>query len=60
MSFDPHPRSFFNKPSENFNIYTKKDDKLKFLKDFGIDIYIKFIFDKKLSEYSSNEFIENI
>ncbi len=59
MSFDPHPRSFFNKDIENFNIYTKKD-KLKFLKDFGIDIYINFIFDKKLSEYSSNEFIENI
>ena len=59
MSFDPHPRSFFNKDIENFNIYTKKD-KLKFLRDFGIDIYIDFTFDKKLSEYSSNEFIEEI
>lgn len=59
MSFDPHPRSFFNKPSEKFNIYTK-DDKLKFLKDFGIDIYIDFSFDQKLSEYSSIEFIEKI
>ena len=59
MSFDPHPRSFFNKDIENFNIYTKKD-KLNFLKDFGIDIYINFAFDKKLSEYSSNEFIDEI
>ena len=59
MSFDPHPRSFFNKDVDNFNIYTKKD-KLKFLKDFGIDIYINFAFDKKLSEYSSNEFIDKI
>ncbi len=59
MSFDPHPRSFFNKDIENFNIYTKKD-KLNFLKDFGIDIYINFAFDKKLSEYSSNEFIDKI
>ena len=50
MSFDPHPRSFFNKDVNNFNIYTKKD-KLNFLKDFGIDIYINFAFDKKLSEY---------
>ena len=59
MSFDPHPRSFFNKDVNNFNIYTKKD-KLNFLKDFGIDIYINFAFDKKLSEYSSNEFIDEI
>ena len=59
MSFDPHPRSFFNKDIENFNIYTKKD-KLNFLKDFGIDLYINFAFDKKLSEYSSNEFIDKI
>ena len=59
MSFDPHPRSFFNKDIENFNIYTKKD-KLNFLKDFGIDIFINFAFDKKLSEYSSNEFIDEI
>ena len=59
MSFDPHPRSFFNKDVDNFNIYTKKD-KLNFLKDFGIDIYINFSFDKKLSEYSSNEFIDEI
>ena len=59
MSFDPHPRSFFNKDVDNFNIYTKKD-KLNFLKDFGIDIYINFAFDKKLSEYSSNEFIDKI
>ena len=59
MSFDPHPRSFFSKDVNNFNIYTKKD-KLNFLKDFGIDIYINFAFDKKLSEYSSNEFIDKI
>ena len=59
MSFDPHPRSFFNKDVNNFNIYSKKD-KLNFLRDFGIDIYINFAFDKKLSEYSSNEFIDKI
>ena len=54
-----YKRSFFNKDSENFNIYTKKD-KLNFLKDFGIDRYINFAFDKKLSDYSSNEFIDKI
>ena len=37
-----------------------KEDKLKFLHDFNINIYIDFLFDHKLSEYSSFEFIKNI
>ena len=59
MSFDPHPRSFFNKTVSNFNIYTK-EDKIKFLNDFQLDIYINFSFDKKLSEYSSTNFVKKI
>ena len=59
MSFDPHPRKFFDKSIESFNIYTK-EDKLKFLYDFNINIYIDFLFDHKLSEFSSIEFIKNI
>ncbi len=59
MSFDPHPRTFFDNTEENFNIYIK-NDKLNFLKDFGIKIYIDFIFNKKLVEFSSEEFIEKI
>ena len=59
MSFDPHPRFFFNKNNESFNIYTN-EDKLKYLKKFGINIYINFTFNKKLSEYSSKKFIEEI
>ena len=59
MSFSPHPREYFNKKNENFNIYSKSD-KINFLKKFNIDIYIEFSFDKKLSELSANEFIENI
>ena len=31
MSFDPHPRAYFNYTKDNFNIYTK-EDKLSFLK----------------------------
>jgi len=59
MSFDPHPRKFFDNSIKSFNIYTK-EDKLKFLHDFNINIYIDFLFDHKLSEYSSFEFIKNI
>ena len=39
LSFDPHPRKFFDKKNENFNIYSKID-KIKFLKKFNVDIYI--------------------
>ena len=59
MSFNPHPRKFFDKKIENFNIYSKLD-KIDFLKKFGINIYIEFTFDKILSELSANQFVENI
>ena len=32
LSFEPHPRAFFNKNNEIFNIYTK-ESKINFLKD---------------------------
>ena len=59
MSFNPHPRKFFDKKIENFNIYSKSD-KINFLKKFGINIFIEFTFDKNLSELSANQFVENI
>ena len=59
MSFNPHPREFFESKFDNFNIYTKMD-KINFLKNFDIDIYIEFTFDKILSELSANQFVENI
>ena len=59
MSFNPHPREFFQNKIENFNIYTKSE-KINFLKKFDIDIYVEFTFDKNLSELSANQFVENI
>ncbi len=59
MSFNPHPREFFDNKIENFNIYTKSD-KINFLNKFDIDIYIEFSFDKNLSELSASKFVENI
>ena len=59
MSFNPHPREFFDKKNENFNIYTKSD-KINFLKKLDIDIYIEFSFNKNLSQLSANQFVENI
>jgi len=59
MSFNPHPRTFFNNTSKNFNIYSK-EEKIIFLENFNINIYIDFSFDIILSELSSNEFVKNI
>ena len=59
MSFNPHPREFFDKKNENFNIYSKID-KINFLKKLNIDIYIEFNFDLNLSKLSANKFIEDI
>lgn len=59
MSFNPHPRTFFNKSNENFNIYTK-EEKLIFLKEFNIDIYIDFEFNINLSQLTPEDFVKNI
>ncbi len=59
LSFNPHPREFFYNKSESFNIYSK-DDKVNFLKNLDIDIYIEFKFDKNLSDLSANQFVEKI
>jgi len=45
MSFNPHPREFFESTIENFNIYTKSD-KIRFLKKYkpwGIILFTRNI-----------------
>ena len=59
MSFNPHPRIFFNEIVDPFNIYTQTD-KLKFLKDLGLDVFIEFSFNNNLSELSADDFITEI
>ena len=59
MSFNPHPRTFFNNSNENFNIYTK-EEKLIFLKKFDIEIYIDFEFNSNLSQLTPEDFVKNI
>ena len=59
LSFNPHPRDFFKKSKETFNIITKKN-KRDLFKKYDISIYIDFKFDLNLSSLSATEFIENI
>ena len=59
MSFSPHPREYFENKNENFNIYTKSE-KINFLKEYDINIYIEFTFDKNLAELSADQFVEEI
>ncbi len=59
MSFNPHPRVFFNQINEPFNIYTQ-NDKINFLEQSGLDIFIDFSFDNNLSILSADDFVKNI
>ncbi len=59
MSFDPHPRQYFSKKIDNFNIYSK-EDKIRFLEKLKINTFIEFAFDNNLSELSAEQFILQI
>ena len=59
MSFNPHPRIFFNQINEPFNIYTQ-NDKINFLERLGLDIFIDFSFDNNLSVLSADDFVTKI
>ena len=59
MSFNPHPRVYFNQIKEPFNIYTQSD-KISFLERLGLDIFIDFSFDNNLSILSADDFVNKI
>ena len=59
LSFNPHPRKFFSKSKQPFNIITPSFKKYLF-NNLGLDLYIEFLFDKYLSSLDPNEFIKQI
>ena len=59
MTFVPHPKIYFKRTSNNFNIITN-DYKKKFLNSLGIENYIEYKFNKKLSNLEAIKFIEKI
>ena len=59
INFDPMPKMFFNKSIKNFKL-TNLDQKIKLLKNQGVDFIITKKFDKKFSQIKSIKFIEEI
>ena len=56
LSFSPHPRVFFKKVKENFNIITDTQ-KEELLESLGVDIFFKIKFDEKVASMSPEDFI---
>ena len=59
MTFVPHPKIYFKRTDNNFNIITN-DYKKKFLNFLGVENYIEYSFNKNLSGLNAINFIEKI
>jgi len=59
LTFEPMPKMYFNKDLKNFRI-SKLNQKIEFLKKFGVNFIIVKKFDKKFSKTKSKSFIKNI
>ena len=59
LSFEPHPRFFFNPTIEPF-LLTSYADKAKLLQIYGVDETVMLPFDQQLSQLSADAFIEEI
>ena len=58
LSFNPHPRKFFNK-FNNFEIISEKK-KISLLQKLGIDFYFSLKFDKSIASLTHKDFLEKI
>ena len=59
LTFVPHPKIYFNRTSDNFNIIMN-DDKKKLLNLLGVEHYIEYKFNKLLSSLNPESFIKKI
>jgi len=59
MTFVPHPKIYFKRTNNNFNIITN-DFKKNFLDSLGVENYIEYKFNKTLSNLEAINFIEKI
>ena len=59
LDFNPHPRQFFTKNYNDFNVINEKT-KIELLDQLNVDYYITMEFNSALASLSAHEFIENI
>ena len=59
MTFVPHPKIYFKRTDNNFNIISN-DHKKNFLNSLGIENYIEYKFNKVLANLDAINFIEKI
>ena len=59
LTFVPHPKVYFKRTNDNFNIMTNEDKK-NFLNLLGVENYIEYKFNKTLSSLDAKSFIEKI
>ncbi len=59
LTFSPLPVMFFNKGIKNYRL-TSEDEKIKLLKDNGVNFVIKIKFNKNFSKIKAENFIKKI
>lgn len=59
MVFEPHPREFFQPDRPHFRLTTLKQ-KLRHFERLGLDMAIVIPFDRRLAQFSSDEFIDHV
>ncbi len=57
LSFNPHPRKYFKKVNEEFNIILESDKK-EILNRLGVKNFFRLKFNKKTSSLTAEEFVE--
>ena len=57
LSFNPHPRKYFKKIHDEFNIILEKDKK-EILNGLGVKNFLRLNFDKKTSSLTAEEFVK--
>ena len=60
VTFDPHPRHILDKKDDKFPILMSLDIKLKVFKQLGVELVYVIPFDKKFSDISARDFLDNI
>ncbi|MFO7891523.1 MAG: bifunctional riboflavin kinase/FAD synthetase [bacterium] len=60
ITFSPHPQIVKSKGESSFSLLTPIEEKIRFLKNTGIDILLVLPFDKNLSRMKAEDFIVKI